>query len=196
MDFSKKKYLLSPLRGAAEVLLTIGPWENLYAKVKLVKAARDQARLFLERFSFPMDSGAGFRTELADRKHILVNYKVLCTRWQETVGPWSTVAEEAAKFEAARKLNLTVTFGKHKGKHIDVVFEEDASFVFWLVKGGAVVNKELRARAKELAVGVCEVCFGDTGHDEAWKTMCYECFRYNKRWAPPWVGAGRTHDFD
>ena len=96
--------------GAAELLLTIGPWDDLLAKVKLVRAAREQARLFSERFGFPMDSGAGFRTERSDRKQILDNYKALCTQWQKTVGPWSTVAEEAAKFKAAQ----TVEFGKHK----------------------------------------------------------------------------------
>lgn len=129
LDFSKHEYFLSTLRGAAEVLLMIGPWQDLYAKVKLVKAARDQARLLSERFDFQMNKGAGFRTELAGRKHILDNYKALCTRWEETVGSWSTVAEEAAKFEAARKVNLTMTCGKYKGKHIDDVFEKDPSYV-------------------------------------------------------------------
>ena len=77
--------------------------------------------------------------------------------------------------------NLILKLPKHKGEHIDVVFEEDAGYVFWLVKSDADVHRELRARAKELTVGVCEVCFEGTGSKEAWKTMCSGCFRHSKK---------------
>ena len=188
--------------GAKELLVLRSAFEWVTDRVceSCVPGETEKARVAEEaHVRVAVEKQVALRAENESKARILARLqKVLpdkeCTlveqflAWRGVHGDGVTCPESDLA-QKVQEPNLVLTFGKHKGEHIDVVFEEEAGYVFWLNKRIQETNnplplpchKELRARAKELIVGICEVCFEETGSSEAWKTMCSSCFRSSKK---------------
>lgn len=85
-----------------------------------------------------------------------------------------------------------LTFGKHKGRYVTSLCEEDRPYVLWLAgydfgradgnrpakrkagNGAHLIPVEIERCAKSLVEGSCFRCGEETG--ESWKTWCRGCF--------------------
>lgn len=86
-----------------------------------------------------------------------------------------------------------LTFGKHKGRYVSSLLDEDRPYVLWLAgydfglsdgnrpakrrlgNGTHLISVEIERCANSWIQGMCFHCGEDTG--ESWKTWCKSCFR-------------------
>jgi hypothetical protein len=86
-----------------------------------------------------------------------------------------------------------LTFGKHKGRYVSSLVDEDRPYVLWLAgfdfgrnegtrpaarrpgSGAHHIPAEIESCAKQCVQGTCFRCGEETG--KSWKTWCKRCFR-------------------